>query len=36
VKIAELERMRRALRTLVDSCSDGRVLDCPIIEALDR
>jgi Hg(II)-responsive transcriptional regulator len=35
-KIVELERMRRALRTLVDSCHDGRVLDCPIIEALDR
>jgi Hg(II)-responsive transcriptional regulator len=35
-KIAELERMRRALRTLVDSCNDGRVLDCPIIETLDR
>jgi hypothetical protein len=24
------------LRALVDSCYDGRVLDCPIIEALDR
>jgi Hg(II)-responsive transcriptional regulator len=35
-KIAELERMRKALRTLVQACHDGEALECPIIEALDR
>jgi len=34
-KVAELERMKRALQTLVHSCRDGASLDCPIIEALD-
>ena len=34
-KIAELERMRSALRTLVHSCYKGDSLDCPIIEALE-
>ena len=34
--IAELERMKRALQTLVHSCRDGAALDCPIIEALDN
>jgi Cu(I)-responsive transcriptional regulator len=35
-KVAELERMKRALSTLVHSCHDGATLDCPIIEALDQ
>jgi MerR family transcriptional regulator, copper efflux regulator len=35
-KVAELERMKRALQTLVRSCRDGATLDCPIIEALDH
>ena len=35
-KVAELERMKRALHTLVHSCRDGATLDCPIIEALDK
>jgi hypothetical protein len=35
-KVAELERMKRALQTLVHSCRDGATLDCPIIEALDK
>jgi Hg(II)-responsive transcriptional regulator len=34
-KIAELERMRAALRTLVHTCQAGTTLACPIIEALD-
>jgi len=34
-KIAELQRMRRALRTLVHTCHEGTTLECPIIEALD-
>ena len=34
-KIAELDRMRRALRGLVHACHEGATLDCPIIEALD-
>ena len=34
-KIAELERMRDALRTLVHTCHAGTTLACPIIEALD-
>jgi Hg(II)-responsive transcriptional regulator len=34
-KIAELDRMRHALRTLVQTCHDGSTLECPIIEALD-
>ncbi len=35
-KITELERMKRALKTLVHSCHEGTTLECPIIEALDR
>ena len=35
-KVAELERMKRALQTLVHSCHDGATLECPIIEALDK
>jgi Hg(II)-responsive transcriptional regulator len=35
-KISELERMKKALRTLVHACHEGAALDCPIIEALDR
>lgn len=34
-KIAELERMRRALKALVHSCHEGTAIECPIIEALD-
>ena len=34
-KIAELERMRSALRTLVHSCHKSETLECPIIEALE-
>jgi Hg(II)-responsive transcriptional regulator len=34
-KIAELDRMRRALQTLVHSCHEGSTLECPIIEALE-
>lgn len=34
-KVAELERMRKALATLVHACHDGKTLECPIIEALD-
>jgi len=34
-KIAELERMRKALKTLVHHCHLGKTLECPIIEALD-
>jgi Hg(II)-responsive transcriptional regulator len=33
-KIAELERMRGALQTLVHACHAGTTLECPIIEAL--
>jgi Hg(II)-responsive transcriptional regulator len=35
-KITELERMKRALKTLVHACHEGTTLECPIIEALDR
>lgn len=35
-KIAELERMKHALRSLVQACHEGSTLECPIIEALDR
>lgn len=35
-KIGELERMKRALQTLVHSCHSGEALDCPIIEALEK
>ena len=35
-KITELERMKRALKTLVHACHEGSALECPIIEALDR
>src|SRR5262249_48247565 len=34
-KIAELQRMRHALRTLMDSCHEGATPECPIIEALE-
>jgi Hg(II)-responsive transcriptional regulator len=34
-KIAELERMKAALRRLVRSCHEGDTLECPIIEALE-
>jgi MerR family copper efflux transcriptional regulator len=34
-KIAELERMKRALKTLVHACHEGTALQCPIIEALE-
>ena len=34
-KIAELENMRGALRTLVHACHKGDTLECPIIEALE-
>jgi Hg(II)-responsive transcriptional regulator len=34
-KVAELERMKRALKRLVHSCHENTTLDCPIIEALD-
>ena len=34
-KIAELTRMRRALRTLVHACHEGTTIECPILEALD-
>ena len=34
-KIAELDRMRTALRGLVHACHEGTTLECPIIEALD-
>jgi MerR family transcriptional regulator, copper efflux regulator len=33
-KIAELERMKSALKRLVHSCHEGATLECPIIEAL--
>ena len=35
-KIAELERMGAALRTLVHSCHKGDALECPIIDALEN
>jgi len=35
-KIAELERMKRALATLIHSCHEGTTLNCPIIEAFDN
>jgi Hg(II)-responsive transcriptional regulator len=35
-KIAELERMKGALASLVHACHDGTTIECPIIEALDR
>jgi hypothetical protein len=34
-EIAELERMKRALETLVHSRHEGTTIECPIIEALD-
>jgi Hg(II)-responsive transcriptional regulator len=34
-KIAELERLSTALRTLVHSCHKGDTWECPIIEALE-
>jgi Hg(II)-responsive transcriptional regulator len=34
-KIAELDAMKKALTHLLDCCSDGGTLECPIIEALD-
>jgi Hg(II)-responsive transcriptional regulator len=35
-KVAELDRMKGALKTLVHACHKGTALDCPIIEALDQ
>ncbi len=35
-KVTELERMKRALMTLVHACHAGTTLECPIIEALDH
>lgn len=35
-RVAELERMRKALTTLVHACHEGTTLSCPIIEALDE
>ena len=35
-KLAELERMRGALRMLIHSCHEGTALECPIIEALEE
>ena len=35
-KIGELQRMQRALETLVHSCHEGATLQCPIIEALEK
>jgi Hg(II)-responsive transcriptional regulator len=35
-KLAELNRMKRALEMLVHTCHEGTTLECPIIEALDR
>ena len=35
-KIAELEALRQALRTLVHRCHEGATLECPIIEALEQ
>jgi Cu(I)-responsive transcriptional regulator len=34
-KIEALQRMRKALSTLVHACHEGTTLECPIIEALD-
>jgi Hg(II)-responsive transcriptional regulator len=34
-KIVELERMKRALGTLVDACHRGTAMECPIIESLN-
>ena len=35
-KIAELEALRKILRTLIHQCHEGTTLDCPIIEAFER
>ena len=35
-KIGELQRMKRALQTLVHTCHEGTTLECPIIEALEQ
>ena len=35
-KMAELERMRSALRQLSHACHAGTTLECPILEALDQ
>ena len=35
-KIGELQRMKRALQTLVHACHEGTTLECPIIEALEQ
>ena len=35
-KIAELEALRKILRTLIHQCHEGATLDCPIIEAFER
>ena len=34
-KVAELERMKSALLSLVHACHKGDTLECPIIEALE-
>jgi Hg(II)-responsive transcriptional regulator len=34
-KLAELDRMRKALGALIHSCHEGTTLECPIIDALD-
>lgn len=34
-KVAELVRMRDALKALVHACHHGGALECPIVEALD-
>src|SRR5437867_6007784 len=35
-KIGELQRMKRALQTLMHACHEGTTLECPIIEALEQ
>lgn len=34
-KIAQLQAMKKALTTLLDTCRHGRAATCPILEALD-
>lgn len=35
-KVADLRRLERGLRILIDSCAGGRIADCKILEALTR
>ena len=35
-KIAELEALRKTLRTLIHQCHAGTTLECPIIEAFEQ